>query len=128
MNAYDGSLSGRIAFSQLGPYESSSSELILANTAYNLCQGFNYSISFHSLCDAQETCTVLVLPVEESDIRSYKRSRTNPGTGWVDIGDALEFTASSSTAVFNVYVYTQADSNGVGYIYIDDFSIALLDD
>jgi hypothetical protein len=43
-------------------------------------------------------------------------------------GDVLEFTASSSTAVLKVYVDTQADSNGAGYVYLDDFSIVLLDD
>jgi hypothetical protein len=128
INAYDGKLSGRIAFSQLGPDQTSSSRLTLASNAYDLCPGFNYSISFYSLCGAQEQCIVFVLPVDASDMRAYIRSRTDPGTGWVANGDALEFTASSSTAVLKVYVDTQADSSGAGYVYLDDFSIALLDD
>ncbi|KAI4763585.1 hypothetical protein E4T52_00235 [Aureobasidium sp. EXF-3400] len=127
INPYEGKLSGRITFRQLGPYQGSSSRLTLMNTAYNLCPGFNYSISYDSLCGAQESCTVFVLPVEDSDVRSYVRSTTNPSTTWVTNEDALEFTAASSTSILKVYVDTVADSSGAGYVYLDDFSIALLD-
>jgi hypothetical protein len=121
-------LSGRIALRQHELYPGSSSRLKLANTAYNLCPGFNYSISFHSLCGAQGQCTILVLPVEESDIRSYVYSTPDPGTGWVASGDVLEFTATNSTSVLKVYVDIIADRSGAGDAYLDDFSIALLDD
>lgn len=61
---------------------------------------------------------------ETRDGEEYS-SRTLPGNNWVSNDNAFMFTAGSSSTTLHVYVGTTTDTRDVGYIYVDDFSIAL---
>jgi hypothetical protein len=91
----------------------------------NLCPGFKYSISYSSFCAVPflERCTVAIWTTE-TGIGGEHYALTVPESGWLTSSD-LEFTAASSTSTLYVHVGTVADAQGVGNIYLDDFSIAL---
>lgn len=72
-----------------------------------------------------EECYVRMWTSESKKGEGYF-SRTSPGNDeWFSNDrDAFEFTAASSTTTLHVYVGTKT-GNQIGYIYLDDFSIAL---
>jgi len=125
-NPYDGALSGQFTFEPTEDYSRAS--IYLVNTMSNLCQGFNYSISYHSFCNAQESeyCYVSVTTSEAYDDERGYFSATEPGTGWLAEDDVFSFTAASSTSTLYLYVGTVTDNQGVGNVYLDDFRIRLL--
>jgi len=68
-----------------------------------------------------------VLPIEDNITLWYDRQRSSPGSGWTTNDDVLEFTATDTTSALGVYIDTVANGNGAGYVYLDDFSIAVLE-
>lgn len=125
-NPYDGSFSGQFTIEQTKDYARAS--VYLVNTMSNLCPGFNYSISYYSFCHVPSTeyCYVSITTSEAIDDEKGSFITTNPNTGWLAEDDVFSFTAASSTSTLYLYVGTVADTQSVGNIYVDDFSIALL--
>ncbi|KAG9519479.1 hypothetical protein KCV07_g4845, partial [Aureobasidium melanogenum] len=124
-NPYGGSFSGQLTIEQTKDYARAS--VYLVNTMSNLCPGFNYSISYYSFCHVPSTeyCYVSITTSEAIDDEKGSFITTNPNTGWLAEDDAFSFTAASSTSTLYLYVGTVADTQSVGNIYVDNFSIAL---
>ncbi|KAH0276792.1 hypothetical protein KCU91_g3614, partial [Aureobasidium melanogenum] len=122
--ADDGTLSGQFTFDVNEKAYIASVKLV--NTLSNLCPGSRYSISCSSYCDVPrpKDCLVQLATSESTESEEYS-STTYPDEDWVFDGRDFEFTAASSTTTLYLYVGTMTDSQDVGNIYLDDFSIAL---
>lgn len=126
-NPIDHTLSGQVTFtSDVGHGRSS---LYLMNTLSNLCPGFNYSISYTSLCDVPggSACYFTMFASESLEDEVYYGT-TISGTGWVSNNDVTEFTAGRGTTTLYVYVGAAIGLEDVGWAYLDDFSITLIGD
>ncbi|KAG9574417.1 hypothetical protein KCU77_g14777, partial [Aureobasidium melanogenum] len=125
-NPLDGALSGQFTFAINNNADIASVRLV--NTLSNLCPGSRYTISYRSYCDVPfpRDCLVQMATSESTESEEYS-STTYPDEDVSDNDDIFEFTAASSTTTLYVYVGTMTDKQSVGNIYLDDFSIALLE-